>query len=252
MSRKTSFIFALLSGVVCACAVYAYTHAVAASAAEARNEALQRYGGEQAQVCVATQDIAPGEVLSSTNSEVRPWLVDLLPDGALSSADEAAGQQVSYPIVKGSVISNKYFAEAGTTLSVPEGTQALSFELPAANALGGALEAKSVIDVYAIGGSGASLLLSNASVLATGSSNSQIWVTLAVPAEQVEEMINATQTTTLYLTLPGQKPQTSEANTENADSDSAKSESANTENAGKEDAKPKGSNTKAASASPAN
>lgn len=203
MKQKGMTMIALLCGVVCALAVYSYTNAVQADAQAARDEALERYGGEQVLVCVATRDIAPGEVLGSANVEVRQWLVDLLPEGAQDDLSSIEGKQASSGIAAGEVITEKRLEGEDGDLSVPSGMQAVSIEADTAAAVGGAVDVGSRVDVYATGADGAHLMVSGAQVLASGSkTSSRIWVTLAVADDQVQELVAATQKTVLYLTLP--------------------------------------------------
>lgn len=206
MKRKALFILSLASALVCAFAVYTYTDQVRLEADQQRDEALSRYGGEQVEVCVATKDIAAGESISSDNVTTKQWLVDLLPEDAVSSVDELAGQQATSSIVAGEVISKRHFDGASLNIDVPEGLQAVSIEVEEAQAVGGALEAGSIVDVYAVGSSDTSLLASKVYVASAGnSSGTRTRVTLAVEPDLVEQLIAATQNSQLYLTLPSQR-----------------------------------------------
>lgn len=206
MKRKATFLLSILCGIVCALAVLAYTTQVQQQASQARNDALARYGGEQLEVCVATEDIAAGETVSSSNVTTRQWLVDLLPADAVESFESVSGQRASSSIVAGEVLSQRHFEENELEIDVPAGLQAVSVEVEQAQAVGGALQVGSVVDVYAAGSSETSLLVSGAYVASAGNDNgSRTWVTLAVEADQVEQVIAATQTSTLYLTLPAQE-----------------------------------------------
>lgn len=203
MKRRTMTVISLACGALCAGAVLVYAQGVQADAQAARDEALARYGGEQAQVCVATRDIAPGEALDATNTEERQWLVDLLPSGAVSSLDDVAGTPASSSIVAGEVVTQARLEAIASDVRVPAGTSALSVEVDSAQAVGGALKVDARVDVYATGTSGAQLVASGARVLAQGSqSSSRVWVTLAVPPDRVQELVTAADTSSLYLALP--------------------------------------------------
>lgn len=211
MRSKAPFFIALLCGIGCAAAVLAYTSMVQAEAVAMRNEALQRYGGDQVEVCVATRDIAPGEEIHESNTTTREWLVDLLPAHACESFDEIAGKQVTSAVVEGEVLSQQRFEGESTSIKVPAGLQAVSVELGDAQAVGGMLQAGSIVDVYAAGTT-TELLVSQVLVTAiepgaTGSKR----VTLAVSPEYVQQIIATTQQATLYLVLPSkQKSQIAE------------------------------------------
>ena len=202
MKRKASAIVAVLCGVLCAASVLLYMHGVQAQAQAARVDALERYGGESVQACVATRDIEPGEALGASNVAMRPWLVDMLPEDAVLSMEEADGIRISSRILAGEVVSAKRFAGESASVSIPAGLQAVSVELGSAQSLGEMLEAGALVDVYATGATTA-LLASNVLVAAveTGSYAGKC-VTLAVDPAKVQEVIAASQQTGIYLTLP--------------------------------------------------
>lgn len=205
MKRKTTIALCVSSAFICALSVAFYTGQVQQEASQARNEALSRYGGEQLEVCVASADIPAGETITSANVETKMWLVDLLPSEAVESIDDVSGKRATSSIVEGEVLSSRHFEGSALNVSVPSGLQAVSVELGQAQAVGGALEAGSIVDVYASGPSETSLLVSGAYVASAGNgSGSATWVTLAVEPSQVEQVIAATQTSSLYLTLPSQ------------------------------------------------
>ncbi len=205
MKRKATFFLSILCGAICALAVFAYTAQVQQQASQARSEALARYGGEQLEVCVATEDIAAGETVSSSNVTTRQWLVDLLPEDAVESFDSVSGQRASSSIVAGEVLSQRHFEEGELEIDVPDGLQAVSVEVEQAQAVGGALQVGAVVDVYAAGSAETSLLASDVYVASAGNDNgTRTWVTLAVEPDQIEQIIAATQTSTLYMTLPAQ------------------------------------------------
>ena len=205
MRKRGTTVLALLCGVACAACVLAYTQQVEASAAAQRTEALARYGGDQVEVCVATRSIAEGEVVDAANTTTRLWLVDLLPADPVTSLADVAGKQATSPIVAGEVLSHVRFDAAGSSVSVPAGLQAVGVELGSAQAVGGAISAGAVVDVYAAGASATTLIAANVLVAAVSDvASGRVAVTLAVDPDHVEEIIATTQTASLYLTLPAQ------------------------------------------------
>lgn len=205
MKRKGVIAISALSALACAATVAMYTMQIQEEASKARNDALARYGGEQLEACVATRDIAAGESISSENVTSKMWLIDLLPEEAIESYDDVAGKKATSTIVAGEVLSSKHFEGAAASINVPAGLQAVSVEVEQAQAVGGALEAGSIVDVYSSGSVETALLVSDAYVASAGNgSGSRTWVTLAVKPDQVEQIIAATQSSTLYFTLPSQ------------------------------------------------
>ncbi|MBQ9069701.1 MAG: Flp pilus assembly protein CpaB [Eggerthellaceae bacterium] len=206
MKQRGVAILSLVCGIVCAACVFAYTQQVEASAAAQRNEALERYGGDQVEVCVATRAIAAGEYADATNTTTRPWLVDLLPEDPVTSLADVAGVQAASPVVAGEVLSHVRFSSSGPSVSVPAGLQAVGVELSSAQAVGGTLEAGAVVDVYAAGSSGTALIACNVLVVsAAEGAGGRSSVTLAVEPSNVEEVIATTQSAVLYLTLPSKE-----------------------------------------------
>ena len=215
MNRKTA-ILGVLSGVLCALAVFAFTAQVQAQADASRAEALERYGGEQVEACVATSDIAAGETVSSANVTTKVWVADLLPANPVSY-DEAIGRQVTSPVVAGEVLSEKRFDTTVAHIDVPAGLTAVSLPAEDVNAVGGAVEQEMYVDVYLANGETAKPLAQNVLVLSTsagsssGSSRSISWITVAVEAERAQEFVSAASKGNLYFTIPGEKKGKSDA-----------------------------------------
>lgn len=234
MRSKAPFIIAILCGALCAAAVLAYTGVVQAEAANARSEALARYGGDQVSVCVATRDIAPGEEITTANTTTREWLVDLLPTHACSSFEDIEGKQVTSAIVAGEVISQQRFEGASVSVVVPAGLQAVSVDLGEAQAVSGMLQPGAIVDVYATGNT-TELLVPRVLVTAIDQSTTGTKrVTLAVAPEHVQEIIATTQQSSLYLVLPSQQASSSpqeEASTSFQDVDKEKQKSEGRNNA---------------------
>lgn len=205
-NRKTAAA-GLACGLACALSVFAYTQTVNNEAQQARADALARYGGEQVEVCVATRDLAAGEVVSADAVSTRSWIVDFLPRDTARSADEVVGRQLSSAVLEGEPISLQRFEGEADVLDVPQGMAALSVPAGDVQSVGGHLAAGSRVDVYTTGGTATSLLLSDALVLATSheegaSSSSSAWVTLAVDPARVQELVDASQRTELYFAMP--------------------------------------------------
>lgn len=197
-----------LCGVCCAACVGLYLMDVRNEADQARAEALERYGGDQIEVCVANRDIAAGEVVESGAVSTKLWVADLLPVGAVTDPAQVVGQRLGSAIYRGEVMSERRLEAAESELSVPEGMAAVSVPARAVQAVGGSVEAGMVVDVYATGPVSTVKLVSGALVLASSANgdgaaaSNAAWVTLAVEPERVQEVVAAAQNLELYFVLP--------------------------------------------------
>ena len=228
--KRGTLIAALACGILCAGCVFAYSSLVRGEAESARAEAMQRYGGEQVDVLVATKDIYPGETVDASNSEVKTWLSDLLPRECVSAFDEVKGMQATSLIVAGEAVSKQRFESSGASIDVPQGYVALSVPAEDVQAVGGSLAAGDVVDVYATG-SQTTCIGKQISVLATNvdhSSNTKAkvsWVTLAVPVDQSQEFVTASQSMDIYFVLPSPRNEANDSNARASGGDSGQGES---------------------------
>ena len=213
MKQRQVTAVAISCGVLCALCIAAFMWSVQGEANAARAEVLARYGGEQVEVCVATRDVAAGERMDGSAVETRLWVADLLPEGAVSDSANVVGKVATTSILKGEVVSQKRFQESQGTLSIPTGLEAVSVPAKAVQAVGGAIRPGMSVDIYATGGSGTKPMARDVIVLATsmGEAGSLVsaesgWITLAVDPERVEELISASNKTSLYFALPGEQP----------------------------------------------
>ncbi len=214
--KKGALIVGILCGVVCAACVFMYSSLVRGEADSARAEAMERYGGEQVEVLVATKDIYPGETLSSANSTTKTWLSDLLPEECVTNLADVKDVQVSSMIAKGEAISKRRFESSSASIEVPQGCVALSVAAQDVQAVGGSLRTGCLVDVYATGSQtaciGKNILVLATNVEGSSSSKSKVsWVTLAVPLEQSQEFVTASQSMDIYFVLPAQSSDSSDA-----------------------------------------
>lgn len=206
-SNKT-LIFGIISGLLCAVAVFAFMQSVQGEADAARAETLSRFGGEQVDVCVAQRNIAAGEKIDSANVTTKLWVADLLPKDAVYSFSEVSGKEASSSILAGEVLSFQRFEESSATIEIPEGMCAISVPAKDVQTVGGSLSAGMRVDLYATGVS-TDLLAEDVVVLTTNvdgnedkSGESVSWVTLALEPESIQEIIAASQKLELYFVLP--------------------------------------------------
>lgn len=227
--KKRLLICGIVCGVICALCVFLYTEMVYAEADSKRNEALQRYGGEQVEVLVASRTIHPGETLDPSNCTTKTWLSDLLPEEALLSMEEAEGKQATSLILQGEVVSKSRFNNETKELDIPAGFVAIALPAQDVQAVGGSITKGSKVDVYATGNK-TTCLGRDLEVLATSagtedsSTHSKItWVTLAIEPKKTQEFVTASQSMEIYFALPSAKT-SSDENTEATSSTEASSE----------------------------
>lgn len=211
MRKRNTAVLGVVSGVLCALAIFAFTQSIQARMDGERAAALQRYGGEQVEACVATRDIAPGETVSNANTSTKLWLADLLPSESISNPSEVLGKQATSLIVSGEVLTSRRFAQSASAIDVPEGMYAVSVPVEEVGAVGGAVRSGMKVDVYLTGTSGTSLLSQSTLVLATSKGDSESasskkvsWITLAVKPETVQEFVTAAEKGSLYFAIPGE------------------------------------------------
>lgn len=205
MKRRARLAWSLACGVAAAAIALMYVSGVRAEADRAQQEALERYGGELAAVCVATRDIEPGEQIDEGNARVEEWVSSLLPADAMTSLSSALGKTATSRIPKRAPLSSAYFERQEGSIEVPRGTVAVSVASDAEHAVGGVLTRGQDVDVY-ISKDGVTNRLTSAEVLDTSAlangGGDVTWVTLAVDDEAVEELLTAASRGMVSLTMP--------------------------------------------------
>lgn len=214
MRQTKSLIVGIACGALCAVCVFMYLQDAGAQVDAARAEALERFGGEQVEVCVAKRDIAAGEVVDASSFEKRMWVTALLPDDPLTQDSDVLGKQVTSTVLKGEVLTSRRFEESSSSIDVPGELTAVSVPARDVQTVGGALRPGMFVDVYATGSTGSTgttLIAHSVLVLATNASSSSksgadsvSWVTLALDPANVQEIVSVAQGSELYFTLPGE------------------------------------------------
>lgn len=208
MSARARTVIAIVCAVLAVVLVLMYAAGVRNEAAATRSEALKKYGGETAQVCVTTRAVSRGEAFTERNIETRQWLVDLLPEGVLQDTSQVLGSISSSDIAANTPLSSVNIDIQAEPLEVPVGLSALSVPCSVENAVGGDLAVGSRADVYVVSDGLAHLLCRSAQVIETSMSatNSSLsWVTLAVYPDMVESIIAASSLQQLYFVLPSEE-----------------------------------------------
>lgn len=152
--RKQTAI-AICCGVLAALCVFAYTATIKSEASMARAAAIQQYGGERVPVLVATKTIPIGGTVDESNATVQEWLVDFLPQGqAAQSHEQLEGLVAQSEIRVNEPILLERVGDGSSRITVPDGLAAASVASDDVLAVGGAIRAGSVVDVYVEAASG--------------------------------------------------------------------------------------------------
>ena len=209
MQEKRLWAISIVCGLLCAACIVWYTVSVQGQVDQARQEALEKYGGDQLEVCVATRDIVAGETISASDVETKLWVAALLPDQAQQDKSQVVGSMASSTILSGEVITARRLGSTSDSLEVPDGLTAVSVPAKSVQAVGGAITPGLSVDLYSTGDTtttrlGESLLVLATSASADSKATEVSWITLAVKPESVQELVAAAQTSTLYFTLPGE------------------------------------------------
>lgn len=206
MKREVRIAISVIAGVAAAVVALVYVSSVRSEAQTAQQEALARFGGETAAVCVATRDIEPGEAFDDSNVALEEWASSLLPDDAVTSLADVVGKVATSQVPERAVLSPLYWKTQTDALDVPEGMVAVCVASDPAHAVGGALARGDDVDVY-VSKDGIADRLTAARVLDTSSLASGGgdlgWVTLAVLPSCVEELIASAAQAQVNLVMPG-------------------------------------------------
>ena len=207
--RKQTAI-AICCGVLAALCVFAYTATIKSEASMARAAAIQQYGGERVPVLVATKTIPIGGTVDESNATVQEWLVDFLPPGqAAQGHEQLEGLVAQSEIRVNEPILLERVGDGSSRITVPDGLAAASVASDDVLAVGGAIRAGSVVDVYVEAASGEITMIGERILVLETSTpddagDKQIsWVTLAVTPSSVSELISASARGTIHFVLPG-------------------------------------------------
>lgn len=224
-SAKKRLVLAIAAGALAALLMFMYAGSLEEKARSMQNAAIEEYGGDRTEVLVATRNILAGEELSADNTTMMPWLSGLLPQGAITNSGDAYGHTIAFPVWANEPLIQAKLGSGDEMIQVPEGLSAVCIPVSDDMAVGGSILPGSSVDVYAIGASQVSLVLSDVLVLETsnglggqkaadsseagvvlgGSSRAALkWVTLAVQDQTVAELLSAARDSKLSLILPGQ------------------------------------------------
>lgn len=197
-------------GIIAALCVFAYTATIQSEASMARASAIRSYGGERAEVLVANKTIPIGGTIDESNTSVQEWLVDFLPQGqAARNYEELQGLVAQTEIRVNEPVLLERIGDGSSRITVPDGLAAASVASDDVLAVGGAIRAGSVVDVYVEASSGEitmlgeHILVLETSTLEDSKEKQISWVTLAVKPSSVSDLIAAASKGTIHFVLPG-------------------------------------------------
>lgn len=206
MSGRFRLLFSFACAVVAVLVCINYATRVQEEAERARSELLARYGGEVVTLVVSTHALEPGDVATQSNVTAREWLVDLAPEGALTSLDQVLGREVGTATPAGVPLTEVAFRNAATMAEVPAGRVAVTVPvterlgIPRDVALGATLAA------YEVTNEGTQLISASMTVLAAPAQvamGSTAQLTIAVLPEDVPRILAASASSDLRLVMPG-------------------------------------------------
>ena len=208
MTKKTRILISVLSALLASFCFFAYVQSVRAEAEKSRAEAIQKYGGELTSILVATKQIEPGETLSSSNTQVKSWISDLIPEGAITNPESVMGRTVSSVIGVGMPVVSLHLRSVASQITIPENLIGLTISHGEKYGLSERLSAGTKLAAYEVTDSLITCIASDISVLSDdteGTLYTSSSVTLGLTPEQVPAVLSAYARGTLRFTLPGSK-----------------------------------------------
>ena len=208
VTKKTRILISVLSALLASFCFFAYVQSVRAEAEKSRAEAMQKYGGELTSILVATKQIEPGETLSSSNTQVKSWISDLIPEGAITNPESVMGRTVSSVIGVGMPVVSLHLRSVASQISIPENLVGLTISHGEKYGLAERLSAGTKLAAYEVTDSLITCIASDIAVLSDdteGTLYTSSSVTLGLTPEQVPTVLSAYARGTLRFTLPGSK-----------------------------------------------
>ena len=208
MTKKIRILISVLSALLASFCFFAYVQSVRAEAEKSRAEVIQKYGGELTSILVATKQIEPGETLSSSNTQVKSWISDLIPEGAITNPESVMGRTVSSVIGVGMPVVSLHLRSVASQITIPENLIGLTISHGEKYGLAERLSAGTKLAAYEVTDSLITCIASDISVLSDdteGTLYTSSSVTLGLTPEQVPAVLSAYARGTLRFTLPGSK-----------------------------------------------
>jgi len=183
---------------------------------------------QKATIVKATKDIEKGTEITAEALEESQIEAGKVPEGAVTSKQEAQGNIAAYTITTGSPIVRHMFelrtgVVGGFESKIKEGHRALTFAVDTNSGVAGFIAPASHVDIYAVTGGGpetnAGPVLSDVEVVAVGTTyqkapgaqsaaNPAGSVTVVLSPDDAQKLIKAVKAASLYLTLRSDKDHT--------------------------------------------
>lgn len=242
MSQKKSLIVSILAAVMAAIFAILFMWGQAQTAANTQAEIIEQFEGGARRILVARSRIESGTSIERNLFSEQTWPGLYLPEGAIDVADfdEVIGRRATATIAAGEALTSLRVLDQQLPLDrLSQGMTALTIPAEDIHALGGQILRGMRINLMADAADGrVRLLVADIEVLSantaavqqglaagtgadvdTDSSNSFMsgssdgfgyannseplnWVTLAIPNDQVEQVLTASRAGTIHLVLP--------------------------------------------------
>lgn len=209
MSPKIRVAIAIACAACVGLAFAAYADDVQAAADRQRSEVLARYGGEVVDLVVTRHALEPGDVVEASDIEVREWLADLAPEGAITDADEVVGSTVTVPAANGAPLTSLNFRDATEAEDVPDGYIAVSVPVTEKLGLSAGTSVGSKVVAFRVTDDAAQVLATDVVVLSmpettTTGFGASGTLSIAVLPEDVAAILSASATDDLRIVLPAE------------------------------------------------
>ena len=127
---------------------------------------------QRAAIVVASRDVDPPRVLTASDVEVRSIPAELLPEGAITTVEDAIGRTPLAPLMRGQLILRRAVVSAterfSSGLALPGGMRAIAIPVTAADAAGGTVRPGATVDVVSVPAPGRAAPERTTELLATG------------------------------------------------------------------------------------
>jgi len=194
----------------------------------AEREAMKQQMSQKSTIVKATKDIEKGTEITAEALEETQIESGKVPEGAVTSKQEAQGHIAAYTITTGYPIVRQMFELRGATVTgfeskIKEGQRAMTFAVDTNSGVAGFIAPASHVDIYAVTGGGpetnAGPVLSDVEVIAVGTTyqkapgaqstaNPAGSVTVVLSPDDAQKLIKSVKAASLYLTLRSDKDHT--------------------------------------------
>ena len=226
MSQRTRTYISMASGLVAAICLGIFLHQTATASERAKTQLLNRFGGQTAEVLVATKTIRSGEKVTENAIASQSWPSILLPDDPYlrSEVHKVIGHSANSIILAGEPIRVARIDDAMSVLeSVPIGMQAITIPTDPVRAIGGQVRAGMKVDLLCPSLTGdMEVLARDVVVLALSTDDEKTddqtspgllgsayqqeirWITISISSELAQQVVTAATVGKVYLAYSGQ------------------------------------------------